>query len=122
MHEFGIGEELVSAVVTELGRFTPPPRLRSVRVVVGGLRQIVPENLAFAYDVLSRDTAAAGSELEIVELPLRGECTGCGWQGDIRDAVFQCDACGAFTIRTLGGMELYLDALEIEQEEPAARE
>ena len=115
MHEFGIGEELVKAVVAELERFSPPPRLRRVRVVVGGLRQIVPDNLAFAFEVLGRETPAAGAELQIVELPLEGECAKCGWRGGIELPVFQCGACGAFAVRMLGGMELYLDALEIEE-------
>jgi len=115
MHEFGIGEELVAAVVTELTRFSPLPRLQKVRVVVGGLRQVIPDNLLFAYEVLSRDTPAAGSALEIEILPLRGECTDCGWQGEITLPVFQCGSCGAYAMRTLGGMELYLDSLEIEE-------
>jgi hydrogenase nickel incorporation protein HypA/HybF len=115
MHEFGIGEELVAAVVSEMGRFSPASRLCRVRVVVGGLRQVIPDNLAFAYEVLSRDTPAAGSALEVELLPVRGECAQCGWQGEIHDAVFQCGACGAFAVRTLGGMELYLDSLEIEE-------
>jgi len=117
MHEFGIGEELVAAVVSELARFSPPPHLLKVRVVVGGLRQVIPDNLAFAYEVLTRDTPAAGSALEIQILPLQGECSGCGWQGEIVLPVFQCGACGAFAVRTLGGMELYLDSLEIEGDE-----
>ena len=116
MHEFGIGEELVAAVVAELAHYAPA-RLTRVRVVVGGLRQIVPDNLAFAYEVLSRDTPAAGSMLEIVELLLRGQCADCGWEGELHGAVFQCAACEAFNIRTLGGMELYLDALELEEDE-----
>ena len=116
MHEFGIAEELVAAVNLELARLTPSPRLHKVRVVVGGLRQIVPENLTFAYEVLSRDTPAAGSALEIVVLPLAGECIECDWQGEITLPVFQCGACGGFAVRTLGGMELYLDALEVMDE------
>jgi len=116
MHEFGIGQELVAAVVSELERFSLSPRLHKVRVVVGGLRQIIPDNLLFAYEVLSRDTPAAGSALEIETLPPRGECAECGWQGEIALPVFQCGACGAFAVRTLGGMELYLESLEIEEE------
>lgn len=116
MHEFGIGQELVAAVTAELARFSPSPRLNRVRVVVGGLRQVVPDNLCFAYEVLSRDTPAAGSVLEIETLPLRGECADCGWQGEIALPVFQCASCGAFAVRTLGGMELYLESLEIEGE------
>lgn len=119
MHEFGIAEELVHAVVAELGRLGPAPRLRAVRVVAGGLRQIVPENLTFAYEVLSRDTPAAGSALEVAILPLRGACTRCAWEGELHDAVFQCGACGAFAVRTLGGMELYLDVLEIDDDDAA---
>lgn len=116
MHEFGIAEELVRGVTAELARVAPGARLLRVRVVAGGLRQIVPENLTFAYEVLTRETPAAGSVLELVTLPLIGACTACGRRGELHDAVFLCEACGG-AVRPDGGMELYLDALEIDTDD-----
>ena len=115
MHEFAIGEELVKAVLGEMAQLTPPPHnLRSVRVVVGALRQVVPENLAFAYEIFSRDTPAAGSALEITVVPVTALCRDCGWQGQIDDRPFLCRECGAVNLQTLQGMELFLDRLEVE--------
>lgn len=114
MHEFAIGEELVKAVLGEMARLTPPYNLTSVRVVVGALRQVVPENLIFAYEVFSRDTPASGSALEITMLPVTVLCRACGWQGEIEGRLFLCSICGAVNLQTLQGMELFLDRLEVE--------
>ncbi|MBU1908775.1 MAG: hydrogenase maturation nickel metallochaperone HypA, partial [Verrucomicrobia bacterium] len=64
MHEFSIGDSIVRSVIEELARLkTPPGALRSVRVAIGVMRQIVPDTLVFAYESLSQDTPAAGSKL-----------------------------------------------------------
>jgi hydrogenase nickel incorporation protein HypA/HybF len=115
MHEFAIGEELVKAVLGEMERLTPPPRnLRSVRVVVGALRRVSPEHLRFAYEVLTRDTPAAGAALEVTMVPVTALCRDCGWQGEIDEMLFLCQDCGAANLQTLQGMELFLDRLEVE--------
>jgi Zn finger protein HypA/HybF involved in hydrogenase expression len=55
MHEFGLGEEVVKAVLEEMKRLAPPPHsLRSARG--GALRRVAPDHLRFAYEVLTRDT------------------------------------------------------------------
>ena len=119
MHEFGIGEELVKAVLEEMNRLVPPPRaLQRVRVVVGALRRVTPEHLLFAYEVLTRDTPAAGSALDVVLMPVTVSCRNCGWQGETNDMIFICHDCGGTDLQTLHGMELYLDRLEVEENDP----
>jgi hydrogenase nickel incorporation protein HypA/HybF len=119
MHEFGLGEEVVKVVLEEMNRITPPPRnLRSARVVVGALRRVAPEHLRFAYEVLTRDTPAAGSVLEVTILPVTALCRDCGWQGQIDDIILLCPGCGAGNLQTLQGMELFLDRLEVEYNDP----
>ncbi len=120
MHEFGICRELVSAVVTEMNRLDPPARcMRRVRVVVGALRQVIPDNLTFAYEVLTRGTPAEGSTLEIAAVPVTARCEQCGQVVTVEDAVFLCIACGSSRLELLSGMELYLDTLEIERDDIA---
>lgn len=115
MHEFAIGEEVVKAVLEELNRITPRPQnLRSARMVVGALRRIAPDHMRFAYEVLTRDTPAAGSVLEVTVLPVTALCRDCGWQGQMDDIIFLCPGCGAGNLQTLQGMELFLDRLEVE--------
>lgn len=115
MHEFSICERIVEAVLGELSRLRPAPkRLCKVRVVVGRLHQIVPDYLTFAYDLLTRDTAAEGSEMEFVHAPVVGKCRNCGWSGDIELPIFRCGDCGVLDVELVGGKELYLEHLEVE--------
>ena len=118
MHEFGICERIVEGVLEELNRVDPPPRLIKSRLVVGRLHQLIPEHMRFAYEVLTRDTPAAGSELEVIVKPITGRCRACGWEGEIEPPFFRCGECKERAIETIGGRELYLDSLEIETDEP----
>lgn len=115
MHEFALGEEVVKTVLEEMSRITPPPHsLLSARMVVGALRRIAPDHMRFVYEVLTRDTLAAGSSLEVTVLPVTALCRDCGWQGQMDDGVLLCPGCGAYNLQTLQGMELFLDRLEVE--------
>jgi len=117
MHEFGIGEELAKAVLAELDRLPAPKRLLGARVVIGVLRQVIPDHLTFAYEIFLKDTPAAGSTLEIAPVPVVVVCEQCGWQGEIEEMIFLCGACGSTQLRMVTGMELYLDRLEVEYDE-----
>jgi hydrogenase nickel incorporation protein HypA/HybF len=120
MHEFAIGETLVHAVLTELAAVEPPPaRLLSARVVVGAMRQVVPDYLQFAYEVLTKETPAAGSTLCVEARPITARCQACDWQGELELGIFLCGACGAPNLTQLTGMELYLDRLEVEYDDGA---
>jgi hydrogenase nickel incorporation protein HypA/HybF len=115
MHEFGLGEEVVRTVLEEMKRISPPPlSLLSARIVVGALRRIAPDHMCFVYEVLTRNTPAAGSSLDVTVLPVTTLCRDCGWQGQVDDIVFLCPGCGAGNLKMLQGMELFLDRLEVE--------
>ena len=73
----------------------------------------MPDALVFAYELLTRDTPAAGSRLELRIRPLEARCLSCGWQGALEPPVFLCGACGQGGIELLGGNELYLESLEV---------
>ncbi|HEC17630.1 MAG TPA: hydrogenase maturation nickel metallochaperone HypA [Sedimenticola sp.] len=118
MHEFSICRDILAAALEEYRALDPAPkRLKAVRVVAGGMHQIIPEYLATAYGILSRDTPAAGSKLDLVIKPVTGRCRECGWEGEIVPPFFQCAACGALAIDLMQGRELYLDRLEVEDHE-----
>jgi hydrogenase nickel incorporation protein HypA/HybF len=119
MHEFAIGEALVQAVLAELAALQPPARLVSVRVVVGAMRQVVPEYLDFAYEVLTRDTPAAGSALIVEAQPITARCDACDWEGALEPGIFLCPGCAGTQLTQVTGMELHLDKLEVEYDDPA---
>jgi hydrogenase nickel incorporation protein HypA/HybF len=118
MHEFSICQRILEATLEEYAALEPVPlRLKSVRVVSGGMHQIVPDYLQTAYECLSKETPAEGSSLHLVIQPVIGHCNSCGWQGEIQQPFFQCGSCEALDIELLHGRELYIDGLEIEIDE-----
>lgn len=118
MHEFSIAEALVKAVAEELAKLEPPPgRLKRVRVVIGDMRQVVPDTLAFAYETLVKDTPATGSVLEIQPQPITARCRDCSWAGKIEGHVFCCKECDSANVEILTGKELYLSNLEFDENE-----
>jgi hydrogenase nickel incorporation protein HypA/HybF len=116
MHELSICQSLVDAVLAELTKLDSNVRLRTTRVVVGGLRQVVPEYLQQAYEVLTKETPAQGSALEVKNTPVIGQCEDCGWQGELSKGGFACRKCASPSAQITGGMELYLESLEIEED------
>ena len=118
MHELSLCESVLRTVLAELARQAAGARLLKVRVAVGGLRQVVPESLTFAYEALSAGTRAEGSTLEIVEVPITARCRKCAWEGRIEARLFYCGACRAADVEVLTGKELYLESLEIDDDGP----
>ena len=118
MHEFSIAESLVRAIAGELARQDRGGlRLVKARVVVGRMRQVVPENLQMAFGILTRETSMAGAELELVSVPVLARCRGCGKESEIELPFFACGECGAGDLDVIGGKELYLDLLEVNDDE-----
>jgi hydrogenase nickel incorporation protein HypA/HybF len=81
------------------------------------MRQVVAENLLAAYEALTRGTRMEGSVLVIAPAPVTVKCRECGAQSEARPPFFACAACSSGNVETTGGMELFLDALEIEEED-----
>jgi hydrogenase nickel incorporation protein HypA/HybF len=92
----------------------------AVRVRAGQLRQVVPESLAFCFEIASRGTACEGARLEIEVVPARASCGRCGWHGELRPPLLTCVRCndGALTVRS--GEELEVESIEIDEEVAAA--
>lgn len=117
MHEFSLCQSLIHAVESELEQLDVlPGRLVKVRVVVGELRQVVPDFMESAYTALTNDTPLAGTVLSLRFIPIRVRCEHCGWEGEIKPPIFQCAECKVFGVEVLAGKELFLDGLVFEEQ------
>jgi hydrogenase nickel incorporation protein HypA/HybF len=96
------------------------PRVDRVLLVVGDLRQVVPEVMIFCYEVAVEDTLLAGSRLELISRPIRRRCVACGIVFEGEDAFSPCPACGSPEAELAGGMELYVESVEVEADEDDA--
>ena len=112
MHELSIAEAVVAIVDRHAGERT----VRRVELKVGHLRQVVPDALTFAFQLLTDGTRHEGAELAIEEVPARGRCRACGAETTMSWFPLQCAECGGLDVELLAGEELLVDALELDDD------
>ena len=110
MHELSVA----SAVVDTALRYAEGRRLLVVNLRVGELRQVIPDSLAFYWDVVTRETPAEGARLEQVVVPVRMRCEACAHEFE-PELMFRCPECGGAGA-VLAGDELEVDSIEVEEE------
>jgi len=121
MHELSIATglmEQVKAAAAEHG----VSRVESLHITIGAMRQVVPEALAMAFEVVSEGTLAEGATLEIVEEPIRARCRQCGRQFDCRIGEFVCPGCGQADVRLTMGNDIVLTSMTCTTAEGAETE
>jgi hydrogenase nickel incorporation protein HypA/HybF len=110
MHELSIAE----AIVDIAQRHAAGRRVYRVDVRVGHLRQVVPDALTFAFELLVTGTALDGAQLSIEEVPAEVRCRECGCVSQITQFPLGCAGCGGMNVEVCAGEELLVEALDVE--------
>ena len=112
MHELSVA----SAVLDTALRHAEDRRVLAVSLRIGHLRQVIPDSLAFYWDIVSRDTPAQGARLEQVVVPARLRCGGCEQEWGMEGTPdFRCPRC-AVGMEVIAGNELEVDSIEVEED------
>lgn len=112
MHELGVANEILDTALSEADRHAAK-KVTSVRLRVGVLRAIEPENLSFLFGHLARGTPAEGALLEIEEEPVRVACGACG-VSEARAFTLECPRCKGSGVSVTGGDSLSILSLDVE--------
>ena len=111
MHEMSIAQSLLEIVLEE-GRRHGLRQVTTIRLQVGALAAVVPDSLQFCFEILSQDTIARGSALEIETVPVVVRCSGCKELFEVENHIFLCPECGQPAMDLISGRELSLTSLE----------
>jgi len=114
MHEMGIAMEVLKIVQEHLPQ-EPPSRVTRIRLKVGKLTAVVPDNFKFCLEVIAKDTPAEGAEVVIEEVPLEVLCDDCGAKSELTEALFVCPRCESPKLKVLSGRELFVESIEVEE-------
>ncbi len=116
MHEFGLCEGIVEAVLKRAG----DREVTGVRIRAGVMQRLVPEALEMAFRSVSAGTLAesAAVELEVVSVTI--SCRTCQAVGEVTDPYACCPACGSDDVDTSGGDELTLVSVSLRAPEASA--
>jgi hydrogenase nickel incorporation protein HypA/HybF len=118
MHELS----LASSIADIVQRHARGRRVTRVEVAVGHLRQAAPSALSFGFELVTMGTPLEGAELHIRQVPVRGRCRHCGEEVEPEAWPLACPVCASFELAITGGEELYVEALEVDDEQPFAAE
>jgi hydrogenase nickel incorporation protein HypA/HybF len=115
MHELPATQGMLD-VALDAARKAGGGRISGIDVVIGDLSSMVGESVQFYFDVLSRDTAAAGAELRLRRERARAACSTCGSGYEVSPPLDPaCTTCGALTLAVTGGREFYIESIEVEE-------
>jgi hydrogenase nickel incorporation protein HypA/HybF len=114
MHELSIANSILDAVRAEAGR-RPGTRFLKVGLRVGELAGVEPDALTFCFESLVRGTELDRLALEIETRPRRQRCPRCNHAFQVEDYDISCPDCGASDTECVGGDELEMTYLEIEE-------
>jgi hydrogenase nickel incorporation protein HypA/HybF len=110
MHELSIAD----AIVTIASRHAKGRAVSRVEVKVGHLRQVVPDSLAFAFELITAGTELEGAKLALEEVPARVLCKACAQETVLEEFPLHCGACGGFDVEVTAGEELLVESIEVE--------
>jgi hydrogenase nickel incorporation protein HypA/HybF len=115
MHELAATESILS-IALDAARIAGASRVRAVDVIVGELSSMLDESVQFYFELLSRNTAAAGAQLRVRRRAARATCPDCGASYEVIPPFTPaCRDCGAGGIAISGGREFYVESIEVDE-------
>lgn len=121
MHELSIAQSIFDAIQVEATRH-PLARAKKVAVRIGELTAVDPDALKFAFEIMTRDTDLERVELEVEVCPRRQRCGLCGAEFDVVGYELNCPKCGEQRTQCIGGDELELAYVDMDEREVEGRE
>ena len=113
MHELSIALSLLEGV-TATANQRGFDRVSAVHVRVGALSGIVPDALSFSWELAAEHTVAAGSRLQIEQVPLTVFCERCDSERTpVAGTGLVCPLCNQPAPQIVHGRELDLVAMEV---------
>jgi hydrogenase nickel incorporation protein HypA/HybF len=110
MHELSVS----SAVLDTVLKHAAGRRVTVVSLRIGHLRQVVPDSLAFYFELVSRESLCERARLEQEYIPALLRCDVCDREWDPEDAWFRCTGCGGAG-EVIAGNELEVESIEVEE-------
>jgi hydrogenase nickel incorporation protein HypA/HybF len=108
VHELGLCAAIVEAVERRAGD-RPVAR---VTVRVGRLHHVHLDAFQQSFEVAAMGSVAESAAAEVVLLPVRNRCAGCGEEFESEEPALACPGCDAVEVEPVGGDELVLQSIE----------
>lgn len=95
--------------------------VRCVRVRIGAYRQVVPDTLAFCWEMQIAGSDLAQCELELETVPAVIACRTCGAETILDDPILLCRSCDGADVRLITGEEFLIESIDVDPAPPDDR-
>ncbi|MGW0710881.1 hydrogenase maturation nickel metallochaperone HypA/HybF [Streptomyces sp. NPDC002643] len=120
MHEMSVALAVVDQVAEAATRSGDITAVRTVRLRIGELAGVVPDSLAFCFELACAGTLLEGAELITEAVPGRARCTPCAHEWAVgMPPRLTCPECGGTRTDLLAGRELQILDVRWEDGDPA---
>ena len=123
MHDVTAAQSIAHSVL-EAARARRATRIERIKLALGAMTMLDPEQLEFWLEQILRGTIGENAEIEIEVLPLTVSCSACGFEGQAPvpdDPIYHlmpyvpvCPRCGANTLKVLGGAECIIESIRVQ--------
>lgn len=90
--------------------------VKVIHLRIGEMSGVNIDALSFAFEVLSKGTAAEGGRLEFESVPLLACCRECSAEFHPDEFVFRCEKCGSPELEIRAGREMEVDYILLDDE------
>lgn len=106
-------------------------KVSAVHVEVGEFTFLIPEQLAFNFEIASKNSILEGAELRVKTVKGRLLCNDCGFEGESKVdpnipnevaafAPMKCPKCGGSSTKITGGKDFVITSIEAQVSESTA--
>lgn len=124
MHDFSISQQIANQVIKKAGE-QKASQVLEVKIKIGELTHLNPEQLDFWLKEFFRETIAQKAKIRIEKIPLTLRCKDCGYQGkaEIAEEFYYyplftsicCPRCSSTEVEIKSGRECLLEKIRIKR-------
>ncbi|GIM28087.1 putative hydrogenase nickel incorporation protein HypA [Clostridium polyendosporum] len=111
MHEVSIVQNVIE-IASKKAEENNLKKINKISLRVGELSGVMEDSLVFAFNCVSKGTAAEGAEFEIVKVEATAECEKCKITFKVDHFNKLCPECNKFSSNIITGYELLIYTIE----------
>lgn len=113
MHELSVTKGVLKLCIEE-GEKYKVNKINKIKIKVGELTGLVPNCIAYYFNIVSKGTIAEEAEIIVEKVPVTINCEQCGFEGELGKNKYYCPSCNGIKYKIIKGREFYLDTMEVD--------
>ena len=112
MHELSITQSILE-IVLDKAKAVEAKEITRIDLVIGDLTGIVEDSVRFYFELLAKDTVAAGATLSVEKIRTGLRCRDCAVTFSPDSELWSCPHCQGQSLEIIGGRECHVKSIEV---------